>query len=242
MHFGEAKAHLHSLHSSHRRRHSTPSPTIAGTVCLAGYRRGGGDRQRGGPVRRKRLAPRLTRSDSGGGPLPAAPPRPLPCSSSAGCPPAPQAPPLLLRAAVTGSHLPWHASPPRGRRAGARFRRCDLDSSLLHRREWGRLARRIPAPGLVSSASLLHRHERGRPARCIPAPGLVSSLLPATSFSRAQPALSHVRMPSRREAMQFCTPSLLHRQFASQDALSVGDGRERAQEPSARQKCLCLIC
>jgi hypothetical protein len=37
------------------------------------------------------------------------------------------------------------------------------------------------------------------------------------------------QMPSRREGMQFCNPSLLHRQFASRSASSVGGYPEHAQ-------------
>jgi hypothetical protein len=43
-------------------------------------------------------------------------------------------------------------------------------------------------------------------------------------------------LPSRREAMQFCFSSLLGRQFAFTDALSVGV----CTVACGRQKCFCL--
>jgi hypothetical protein len=51
-----------------------------------------------------------------------------------------------------------------------------------------------------------------------------------------------VPLPLRREGVYICIPSLLRRQFALSFASSVGGVPECAQELSARQNCLCLIC
>jgi hypothetical protein len=50
------------------------------------------------------------------------------------------------------------------------------------------------------------------------------------------------RMQSRREAMQFCIPSLLQRQNALPFASSIGGRQMRAQWPIVRQKCICVFC
>jgi hypothetical protein len=95
-----------------------------------------------------------------------------------------------------------------------------------------------------------NRWRGGRPDGLVPsdlsgsgrfdyAPFLLSS---TSSFARRSPPPPPARMPSRREAMQYCLSSLLRRQNASRDASSAGGCSWRAQWWLERQNVFTYSC
>jgi hypothetical protein len=96
-------------------------------------------------------------------------------------------------------------------------------------------ARSPPPPAFLLRACL-------PPPRRAAATALASLLLPVHDRSSPSPQCGCARMPSRREGMQNCIPSLLHWHFPSSFASAVGERSGDAQCQLVMQKWNCLLC
>jgi hypothetical protein len=121
-----------------------------------------------------------------------------------------------------GSPAAWGSST-----AGEAVRAGGGGAAAVERRALRRPSSRSSSVGLGSDA----RCGPASSVSLLPSGGGAPPFLPASAARapssaghahRSSPSLRRARMPSRREVMQFCIPSLLQRQFAFPFASSVG--------------------